>query len=466
MFDEEDDELSNGSLNSDIQQFEEYLNGSDLGYFDSDRLEGILDHYLLNGEFYKANIAAEIGLEKFAYLELFKIRKAQCLSGLGNLKEALVVMDGLDETGNNFIEIILTKASIYSQLKDSNKAIIYLQKALDQCEPEDKDELYLDLSLEFQNLGKITEAINVLKMAIKLNPQNESALYEIAYLYDLDNQFESSITYYKEFIDENPYSFTAWYNLGNAYSKLEDYENAVKSYDYAILINKSFSPAHFNMGNACLSTEKFHKAIEHFEECLAIDGDDTMALCYLGEAHEQLNELDLAKNYYNRALQLTPTLSEAWLGLGIVEDLLGNTTEGITFIRKALYYDPNNAGMYHVLAGALEKIGQSDEAKINYCKSLELNPDDEDCLSDYIELLMEDSPLDALKTLQEFRLDNSDNPIAKVLEVNLRWMLGEKEVAIRLFADCLQENSLKAKTIFEINPNLLDDQDFIKLSAE
>ena len=43
-------------------------------------------------------------------------------------------------------------------------------------------------------------------------------------------------------------------------------------------------------------------------------------------------------------------------------------------------------------------------------------------------------------------------------------MLGQKENAIQLFASCLAENQLKAKSIFEINPGLLDDPDFINLA--
>jgi hypothetical protein len=35
-----------------------------------------------------------------------------------------------------------------------------------------------------------------------------------------------------------------------------------------------------------------------------------------------------------------------------------------------------------------------------------------------------------------------------------------------LFSKCLQENGQKAKSIFDINPNLLDDQDFINLSQD
>jgi Tfp pilus assembly protein PilF len=159
-------------------------------------------------------------------------------------------------------------------------------------------------------------------------------------------------------------------------------------------------------------------------------------------------------------------LSEAWLGLGIIEDIDGNTKEGIIMILKSLEFDPDNAGIHHVLAGAYEKIEELDIAKHHYETSLKLDETDEECLSDYIEFLIETSPIEALKVLQKFMIENTNNPIASILEVNLHWILGQKEQAISLFNACLQEDSVKAKTIFEINPKLLDDQDFLNLSED
>ena len=172
----------------------------------------------------------------------------------------------------------------------------------------------------------------------------------------------------------------------------------------AILINEEFGPAHFNLGNAYLSLEKYHKAIEHFDLCMKHDGDDAMALCYIGEAYEQLNELDLSKHYYKKSIALEPMLPEAWLGLGIVEDLLGSTKEGIVLIQKALDYDPENAGIYHVLAGAYEKIEATEEANYHYLKSLELGPTDEEALNDYMAFLSSSS----LSTAQHFILEFLD----------------------------------------------------------
>ncbi len=465
MFDDEEDDFSDNNLNEDIEQFEEHLKGKSIGFFDSDRLESIIDHYIINGQYSKAKLAAEHGVYHFQYNPLFILRKAQAMSGMGLLNDALDLMNQIEKTNFDNPEVFLTKAALFSQLHDSKNAIRYFRIAINLCEPEDRDEIFLDIAMEYQNLNQFKEAIDVLKEAIKINPSNEGALYEIAYCYDRLGDFQQAINCYTSFIDENPYSFTAWYNLGNAYSKSENFERSIWAYEYSILINSDFGPTHFNIGNAYLTLEKYHKALEHFHECIRLDGEDAMALCYIGEAHEQLNEFDLAKHFYKRSLELAPLLPEGWLGLGIVEDLLGNTREGIIMIHKALEYDPENAGIHHVLAGAYEKIDEIEIAIEHYEESLSMDPTDEDCLSDYIELLTDKSPMQAFDRLSQFINDtDQENEIARVLEVNLNWLMGQKENAIRLFANCVEENQVKAKSIFEINPSLLDVPDFVNLA--
>ena len=465
MFDDDDDDFSDSNLNEDLEQFEAHLKGKKIGFLDSDRLEAIIDHYIINGQYSKAKSAADHGVYHFQYNTVFSLRKAQAMSGMGLLNDALELMNQIEKTNFDNPEVYLTKAALFSQLRDSKNAIRYFRLAINLCEPEDRDEIFLDIAMEYQNLNQFKEAIEVLKEAIRINPSNEGALYEIAYCYDRLGDYQQAINCYTSFIDENPYSFTAWYNLGNAYSKSENFERSIWAYEYSILINDDFGPTHFNIGNAFLTMEKYHKALEHFHECIRLDGEDAMALCYIGEAHEQLNELDLAKHFYKRSLELAPLLPEGWLGLGIVEDLMGNTREGIIMIHKALEFDPENAGIHHVLAGAYEKIDEIDIAIEHYEESLLMDPTDEDCLSDYIELLTDQSPIKAFDRLRQFMNETEEeNEIARILEVNLNWLLGQKENAIRLFASCVEENQHKAKSIFEINPSLLDNSDFVNLA--
>lgn len=460
---EEGEEFFEGNLKEDLEKFEAFLKGKEIGFIDSDRWEGLIDHLLLNGHFKKAIICVKEALSQFSFNSLFKLRLAQAYSATGRLKDAINMISEIEQQGESSFEIVLTKASIFSQLRDSKNAIRFFKEGLQLAENEDKDEIYLDLAVEYQNDGKFKEAINILKEAIKVNPNNESAIYEIAFCYDQIGNHESSIECYSDFIDENPYSFTSWYNLGNAYSKIENFEKAIWAYDYCILINESFGPVYFNNANAYLSSDKYTKAIENFHKCMELDGDDPIAFCYIGECHEQLGELELAQHFYNKSLELAPLLPDAWLGLGIVKDLQGDTREGLTFIRKAIELDPENAGMYHVLAGAHEKLNEIIEATDFYELSLAMDPSDEECLMNYVNLMAEyESLLSAYEYLDVFEED--ENLIKPILKVNLLWKMGNRTEALTLFQECLLKEKQKAIELFEIYPEYKSVKEFIELS--
>ena len=460
--DEAGDEYFEGNLSEDLNKFEVFLKGEAIGFLDSDRWEVLIDHFLLSGQFKNAALCAEEALTQFSFNSLFKLRKAQAYSALGKLKDAINIITELERAGEISLEITLTKASIFSQLRDTKNAIRFFKEALSLADEESRDDIYLDLSMEYQNQNDYKSALNVLKEAIRVNPNNESAIYEIAFCYDQLEDFESSIKCYSDFIDENPYSFTAWYNLGNAYSKIDNYEKAIWAYDYCILINDDFGPVYFNIANSFLSINKYTKAIESFHKCIELDGDDSVAFCYIGECHEQLNELDLAKHFYNKSLELEPLLPDAWLGLGIVKDLEGDTKGGLILIKKALELDPNNAGIYHVLAGAFEKLEMFGEASENYEISLAMDPSDEECLSNYIALLSLESGITALSYLEAF--ESSSNAIIPVLRVALVWRLGDKGLALELFRDAVENDREKAKEIFELYPDLKSVKELIDLS--
>jgi tetratricopeptide (TPR) repeat protein len=466
MFDDEEDDFFESNLGEDLESFERYLKGDSLGFLDSDRLEALIDHYLINGQYNKAKACAEHAITQFSYNQVFHLRKAQAISAMGQLKEALHILTQIEKIESPSMEFLLTKASIFSQIRDSKNAIKFFREALAISDPEDRDEIYLDLAMEYENINDYRNAVMILKEAIKSNPHNEGAIYEIAFCYDQLGEYSSAIQCYSDYIDENPYSFTAWYNLGNAFSKVENYDKAIWAYDYCILINEDFGPVYFNLGNAYMSQDKYKLAIESFHKSMEVDGDDPMALCYIGEAHEQLNELELARHFYRRSLELAPMLPDAWLGLGILEDLEGKTKEALVLIHKAAELDPENAGIYHVLAGAYEKVDDLVQAEEFYQLSLALDPTDEECLMNYIDLLKNRSLVEAKEYLQDFMDQFESNKLSKLLMVNILWLIGDKELALSQFRICVEENKEKAKEIFELNPTLAEVQEFVHLTED
>lgn len=466
MFDDnEDEEYYDDDLSEDIERFERFLKGDSMGFLDSDRWEVLVDNYILTGQYNKAVQAADEALSQFGYIDQFRLRKAQALSGMGKLKDAINLLAELEGASVSPFEVMLTKAAIFSQLRDSNNAIRYFKEALQLAtEAEEKDEVYIDLALEYQNKGDYQLSINVLKRALKENPHNEIAVYELAHSYEQVQDIDAAIKCYSDFIDDNPYSFTAWYNLGNTYSRQENFEKALWAYDYCLLINDKFGPVHFNMGNAYMNQEKYTKAIQAFNESLKLDGDDPVAYSYLGECHEQLGEYELAKGHYHKSIELAPELPEPWLGLGIVADLEGDTKAGLPYMHKAYELDPDNTGVLHVLAGAYEKLENREEADFFYQRVLELDPEDEEALINYVDFLKKESPLTAYNFINRFaEQGNEDIELLQVLRISLLYEMGRKVDAEKLFRELAASNRELALELFYVNPDLKNAPEFLLL---
>ena len=119
MFDEEDeDAFDDKNLSEELTRFDAFINGEPFGFLDSDRWELLIDHFLLNGQYNKALMCTEEALFQFSYNTLFKLRMAQCHSAMGKLKESISILSDLEKLGERSFELLLTKASVFSQLKD------------------------------------------------------------------------------------------------------------------------------------------------------------------------------------------------------------------------------------------------------------------------------------------------------------------------------------------------------------
>ena len=50
--------------------------------------------------------------------------------------------------------------------------------------------------------------------------------------------------------------------------------------------------------------------------------------------------------------------------------------------------------------------------------------------------------------------------------INLKWEMGQVQEAKFMYLNCLNQSAAQAKNIFEINPKLLDDSDFLHLTND
>jgi tetratricopeptide (TPR) repeat protein len=453
MFENEDNEdFFDANFHDEMKDYKSKLSNGERPFYDADQLDSFIDHFVMSNQLQTAMDCVNHAIELYETNLSFRIRKAQVLSNLGRLNEALAMLMQNEKLLGNDPEFLLTKASVHSQMRDSKSAIKYFERALKELDGEEKDEVYIDLSAEYQNLGNMKEAIQILKQAIVFNPNNEAAVHELAYCYDLDNKIDDAIKCYQDYLDIEPYSFTTWYNLGNAFSKAENYKDALWAYDYCLIINEEFTSAYFNMGNVYLVRDEYHKAIECFERCIAIDGEDALALDYIAEAYEHLEEYDLAIDYYKRSIALQPDLPDPWLGMGIALDQLNRTKEGLPYLKKAVSLDPLNADYNHVLGAAMIKADMKKEAKVVLMTAIEMNPLAGEILVDLTELKAETDLHQAYDDLNEHIEAYELSGRILLHRVKYAWLSGHQTDAVIFYREILIENKELAGLLLEFFP--------------
>lgn len=337
-----DDSQDYHNGNDLIKRFEQMIQNNESYYFDVEQFEAIIDEYQSTLSYQKAIKALEYAYTLFPDNTSLILKEVQLLAGIGQLSKALSRLKVLEKFEPNNDEMLLTMAAVYSQLREHVKAIQYYQRALECCNEEEIDDIYLEVALEYENLERYDKAIDILKKAIRRSPENETLLYELAFCFDLAGLPAVCATFFQQFIDEHPYSFAAWYNMGNALQKLDKAEDAIEAYDYCLAIQHDFAPAYYNKAHALFKLERYQDALDVLEESYTIEPPQAPIYCHVGECFEKLGDYDKAMFYYNKSIQSDEYWADAYLGIGVVMDLQEKHMESLPFLDKAIALEPKN----------------------------------------------------------------------------------------------------------------------------
>lgn len=154
-----------------------------------------------------------------------------------------------------------------------------------------------NIYLENQNQKK---AIKSYEKAFGLN-NNIKALYNLANIWNIENNIEKSKELYKKVIDFEPDNHQAHNNLGNLYKKIGKFKKSVKHLKKAIEINKFIEIYHINLAASYREIGKNKDAIQSCAEALKINKESEEAYYNMGICYQEIGEIDLSIEAYKKA---------------------------------------------------------------------------------------------------------------------------------------------------------------------
>lgn len=350
--------------------------------------------------------------EKIEYYEII----GNIYTTYGDYAKAINYYKKVLQSHSNNINVIKELRKIYLKQKDTEN-VIYLSRKLIDLEPQNYVYYEEIINLLFHTHA-YQEALSYAEKALNLENTDIFAIKNlIAKIYIYTGKIQDSINLINETIVQDPTNLILSQTLAMAYCMNKDFEMAKKVCNDAIevavpsdikVIHNNLSTILaeeavylLNQGKTKAAFDKFTEAmqynnenpeiyyklatanrtIKNYSEAIrqskrAIELAPEVSLYYesLADIYYELQNYIEAKKYYKEAVFIDPKNTRAHTFLGILQSKDKEHESAIKSLETAVSLDSSNVDIRYNLALAYEVAGRKDEAKAEYSKVLELDP--------------------------------------------------------------------------------------------
>jgi len=138
----------------------------------------------------------------------------------------------------------------------------------------DLDSTYFEANMKLGvllNLQKNTLSITYFKQALKIKPENQSALYSLALAYQNVGKIDSALIIYDSILMHYPSNKQVYFNKGYIYLvEKGDFKHAEQSFRKAISLDNQYVKAVYNLGRTYEAQGSYKKATIFYRKALDI----------------------------------------------------------------------------------------------------------------------------------------------------------------------------------------------------
>ena len=276
-------------------------------------------------------------------------------------------------------------------------------------EPQAMAELKTTVAAAYAAQGNTDQARVALRSAFESVSDYAPALVFEARLEARALKSDRALNLLEKALSENPVDAEAWHLKGELlYHAKSDHPAAMRAYRKALSINSSYFPAHVSIIDALFSQrdltgakvqlEEFRKvfpgqlqivyfdaqlaylnndnkkAEEFIQTLLKVVSGDPKVLQLAGAIEFKNQSLLRAEDYFQKALQLAPTLSGARRMLALVYISSGQTNKALATLEPLLSRDDVDAETLSIAAQAKARAGDTKQANAYLIRAAKLTP--------------------------------------------------------------------------------------------
>jgi len=192
--------------------------------------------------------------------------------------------------------------------------------------------------------GEIQGAIDELKTALELDPNNVNVHNSLGVCFGILGQYKPAAEAFTKVISIEPEEYMALYNLGLVYMLTDKRDQALELFLKADNINGEAYEIAFQTGKLYLELGDSEKALLYLERAAVLEPEAGAVYRYLGDCRAAANMPQQAVAAYRKAIKLNPQDAASMSALGcLYEDQGENSEITLMFCRESVALAPDNA---------------------------------------------------------------------------------------------------------------------------
>lgn len=448
-----------------VQRYEELIRGRKSFFFDVLEFESIINYYLDNEEFSKANETINAAIGMHPYSSEIQLLKAELLTAEKKFQEALTILEVLDKIHSEKSEVFFLKGQVYFSMGNFIKSEESFRQSINLAQ-DDKSELIYRISNVYFVEDEYNIAIRYLLETYSYEPKHFATLFDLGYCYEKINDIDKSYYYYNKLLDHFPFTQNVWYNLGIVLTKQGKFDEALEAYDYCLAIDPEYTSAYHNKGNTLASIERYKEATEVFKNLLEYEPENPRVYCSLGECYEKTEKFEQALEMYNKTITIDPAFAEAYYGIGVIMNERKQPNLAIDFIKKAIALEPEQYDFWLGFGKVHYELNSIEEALKAYREATILNPDEPDAYLALAEIyLYQEKFRDVENMFDEIGLKFEDNASMKVLNAAALYLSHRRKEALDVLKAAKRIDPTSIDDFFNI-VSVINDDDFLNLTKQ
>ncbi len=235
--------------------------------------------------------------------------------------------------------------------------------------------------------GKINDALQDYSRAIDLDSKNALRYVDRAYLYsDYFKDLQLALDDIRQAIKLQPNNDTFHVELGDIFYQFNQLKLAEQSYQDALRLNPENVDAINDLGVLYQSKGELDRAIELYTEGIKLEkiNPETAAFCYANRGYLSMEQgkINDALQDYSRSIDLDSKNAFVYSDRAYLYSAYFNELQlALDDIRQAIKLQPNNDTLYYAMGDIFSQFNQLNSAEQSYQDALRLNPENVDAIS-------------------------------------------------------------------------------------